>query len=104
MRMGLVLLMPTAVADYTEEPKEYEKALLSLPRTETDNNGSVSYSTSHGGFFCAKKICPLFPTYSNLYQRKPLSTVSLFILPAWSLGAVAAAKGTYSARGIAGEC
>lgn len=102
--MGLVLLMPTAVANYTAEPKEYEKPLLSLPRTETDNHGSVSYSISHGGLFCAKKICPLFPTYSNLYQRKPLSTVLLFILPAWSLGAAAAAKGTDSARGIAGEC
>lgn len=96
MRTGLVLLMLTAVADYTAETKEYQKALLSLPRTESNNNESVSYSSSHGGLFCAKKICPLFPTYSNLYQGNALSTALLFILPAWSLSTVAAAKGRHS--------
>lgn len=96
MRTGLVLLMLTAVADYTAETEEYQKALPSLPRTESNNNGSVSYSRSRGGLFRAKKICPLFPTYSNLYQGKPLSTALLFILPAWSLSAVPAAKGRLS--------
>lgn len=98
MRAGLVLLMPTAVADYTAETKEYQKTLLSRPRTESNSNGSVSYSSSRAGLFCAKKICPLFPTYSNLYQGKPLSTALLFILPAWSLSAVAATKGRLSTR------
>lgn len=61
--MGLVLLMPTAVADYSAETKEYQKALLSLPKTESNNNGSVSYSNSHGSLFCAKKISPIFLTF-----------------------------------------
>lgn len=98
MRTGLVLLMPTAVADYTAETKEYQKALPSLHKTESNNNGSVSYSSSRGGLFCAKKIRPLLPTYSNLYQGKPLSAALLFILPAWSLSAVATAKGRLSTR------
>lgn len=98
MRTDLVLLMPTAVADYAVETKEYQKGLPSLPRSESNNNGSVSYSSGRGGHFCAMKICPLFPTYSSLYQGKPLSAALLFILPAWSLSAVAAAKGRLSTR------
>lgn len=96
MSMDLVLLMLAAVADYTAETKENQK-VLPLPRTESDNNGSVSYS-SHGGLFFANKICPLFPAYSNLYQGKPLSTALLFILPAWPLSAVAATKGRLRMR------
>lgn len=96
--MGLVLLMLAAVADYTGETKENQKVLMSLPRTESDNNGSVSYSSSHRGLFFANKICPLCPAYSNLYQAKPLSTALLFILPAWALSAAAAAKGRLRMR------
>lgn len=78
MRAGLVLLMLTAVADYTAEPKEYEKAPLSLPRTESNNNELVSYSISRRGLFCTKEICPLFPTYSHLYQGMSLGTLVIY--------------------------
>lgn len=90
--------MLAAVADYIAETKENQKVFLSLPWTESDNNGSVSYSSSRGGIFWANKICPLFPAYSNLYQGKPLSTALLFILAAWPLSAVAAAKGRLRMR------
>lgn len=70
MSTGLALLMLAAVADYTRETKENQKVLLSLPRTESDNNGSISYSSSHGSLFFAKKICPLCPAYSNFLSRK----------------------------------
>lgn len=91
--------MLAAVADYTGETKENQKVLLYLPRTESDINGSVSYSSSScGGLFFANKICPLCPAYSNLYQGKLLSTALLFILPAWPLSAAAAAKGRLGMR------
>lgn len=70
--------MLTAVADYTAEPKEYEKAPLSLLRTESDNNELVSYTISRRGLFCTKEICPLFPAYSHLYQEKSLSTLVIY--------------------------
>lgn len=96
--MGLILPMLAAVADSTGKTKENQKVLLSLPRTESDNNGSVSYNSSCGGLFFANKICSLCPAYSNLYQGKPLSTALLFILPAWPLSAAAAAKGRLRMR------
>lgn len=98
-RTDLALLTPTAVANHTAETKEYQKAFFcpfSEQRVTTVD--PFPAAAAAGVFFCAEKTCPLFPAYSNLYQGKPLSTASLFILPALSLGAVAAAKGKLSTR------